>query len=1041
MALALALCPFASALSQLAAPSFESISTIQGLSDNYILCMMQDSHGFIWFGTRDGLNKYDGYTFTVFKHRLGNDHSISDGGIDCITEDGEGDIWAGTSAGGLNRLDHVSGRFIHYAHDAPGRYHILGDRVISLCTDGNDDVWAVTSNADGTHVLRFDRRKRTFIGYRRAPGDRSDQPSDMVTSVRRAPDGDVWIGTEDQGVCRYDATSERFVGADSDTSYRMRRLGSVTILDVDDRDCLWCLGSTTGIFRIPIRNGSLVADAMQHYLTEEYVTSMLKDRGGALWFGTAFGGLTMIDEQTGNREQFRYDATNPAGLQSNRIFCTLQDRSGTIWVGTDNGIGKLNTRAWYFKHYREDPLDPSGLSHGYVRSVFKDSDGTLWVGTGGGGLNVLRPGARAFEHYDLSRPHRPSIDRNTINTIFKDHRGTIWLGTNTNMVGLSPVDRNPIFYANDPDDPHSIGVSGIWAILEDRDGDLWVGTLKDGLSCRVAGSHGFIHYRHDPLDSNSLGNNTVHCLHEDRHGRLWVGTDNGVDRFDKRSGQWTHYRHDPRNPTSISHNRVWYICETRAGELWIGTSGGGIDRFIGESKGFVRYTETEGLANNIVCGIVEDRHGFLWISTNNGLSKFDPIARTFRNYNADDGLPVHEFHFKACCRDAAGTIFLGGRNGLVEFDPDSIRDNMTPPPLAITGLKVFGKPVPLDTSIVLKRNVRLDYADNFLSIEFAALDFTNPSRNRYRYMLEGFDVDWHTSEGTRRPYADYTDVPPGHYRFLLQGSNSDGYWNSDGASLGITILPAYWQTFWFKGTVGIVLASGIGVVLLLRIRTIRRQGELEHKVVASQLRALQAQMNPHFIFNSLNSILHFITMRDVTSAYKYLSTFSKLIRSILEHSQRDYISIAEEVAWLQLYLDLESLRYDHRFIYRFEVDPTIDAEVLEIPPMLIQPYIENAVKHGLAYRESGGLLLVRLDRAGDRILCSVIDNGIGRARSEALKGRHAAQFGSVGMKVTGERLAMLNGTLDGRHSVRVIDLHDEEGRACGTQVEVHIPML
>lgn len=1041
MAIFLALSPLTNAISQLATPAFESISTIQGLADNYILCMMQDSHGFMWFGTRDGLNKYDGYAFTTFKHRLNDPHSISDGGIDCIAEDGDGDIWVGTSAGGLNRLDHISGRFDRCSYDPRHSHGIVGNRVLSLCTDADGDVWTVTDNTDGTHVLRFDRTRESFVDYRYDPSDPHAAPSSLVTSIRCSPDGDVWIGTQDRGIWRYDPTTDRFIGTLSASDSRTRNPGSSTLLGIDNQGYLWYLGSMTGVFRIPVRNGSLVTPAARRYLTEEYVTSMFEDRSGTLWFGTAFDGLQMIDEHTGSHQQFRYDMTNPTGLQSNRIFCLTQDRAGNLWVGTDNGIDKLNMRAWYFRHYRHDPLNPSSLSHGYVRSVLKDPDGNLWVGTGGGGLNVLAEEANAFRHYDLSLPGYSFVDCNTVNTICRDHEGVLWLGTNTSLVRMTPWNGRKKFYPIDPANPHSIGASGIWAILEDHDNDLWVGTLKDGISRHIKGSDRFIHYRHDPLDTNSLGNNTIHCLYEDSHGRLWVGTDNGVDRFDKSSGRWTHYRHDPESSTSISHNRVWYICETRDGNLWIGTSGGGIDKFVDGSGTFIRYTETEGLANNIVCGIVEDNHGFLWISTNNGLSKFDPATSTFKNYNAGDGLPVHEFHFKACCRDSSGTIFLGGRNGLVEFYPDSIRDNTVSPPLAITGLKVFGKTLPLDTTAVLKRSVHLDHGDNFFSIEFTALDFTNPSRNRYRYKLEGIDVDWHTSQGTGRPYADYTDIPPGHYQFLLQGSNSDGFWNTEGALLEIIISPAYWQTLWFKGAVGLILVSGLGGVLFLRIRTIRRQGELEHKVLESQLRALRAQMNPHFIFNSLNSILHFIITRDGASAYKYLSTFSRLIRSILENSQRDYISVAEELEWLRLYLDLESLRYDHRFAYRFEIDSAIETDLMEIPPMLIQPYVENAVKHGLAYRNSGGDLLIRLNRSEGHILCSVVDNGIGRTESASLKGRHAGQFKSVGMTVTRERLEMLNGALNGHHSVQITDLYDERQQACGTRVDIRIPLL
>jgi signal transduction histidine kinase len=499
------------------------------------------------------------------------------------------------------------------------------------------------------------------------------------------------------------------------------------------------------------------------------------------------------------------------------------------------------------------------------------------------------------------------------------------------------------------------------------------------------------------------------------------------------------YRNRQDDPGSLSSDRVWFVMQSRDGAIWAATSNGGVNRLMVRENRFVRYTEANGLGNNMVCGILEDDRGRLWISTNNGISRLDPPTGRIKNFNVGDGLPIYEFHFKACGRDRFGTMYFGGNNGVLYFHPDSIQENRFVPPVALTSFHLYDLVPQLDTLIEAKRLITLEHDQNSFSFEFASLDFTNPLRNRFRYRLEGFDRAWRTSDSLRH-YASYTNVPPGSYVFRVVASNSDGVWNTRGTSLMVTIEPAFWQTSWFRVLTVLLLTAAVVTVIGLRIRVVQRKAELERKLVGSQLRALQAQMNPHFIFNSLNAILHFVTTHDASSAHKYLSKFSKLIRSILDASRRDTMTLAEELDALRLYLDLEALRFDELFDYTIEIDPSIETEHIEIPPMLIQPYVENAINHGLRYRSRRGQLMIRMRQIDGRIVCSVIDNGIGRKRSKEMKTRYSSPFKSVGMQVTQERLEILNAMHGSRFGVSVTDLLDEHDDPAGTQVDISIPV-
>ncbi len=1023
---------------------FDVLSTRHGLSDNYILCILQDRRGFLWFGTRDGLNRYDGNGVTIYKNNVNDSFSIADGSADCILEDSDGGLWVGTSAGGLNYYDRITERFIHYRYDPADPTSISGDRIISMCEDKGGDLWIVTDGAERGALVRMNRRTGRCVRFRHDPRNPAGLIGGRISCVALDAAGNIWVGSEDHGVCVYDRAAGGFITGPGPADDPMRsrdiemlyRSGSDTGAD---RGLLYGVLDKRSVVKLRLEGKTIRAEHVTISPNGDppslLITSLYVDRKGRLLVGTVFDGLIVAGDSTGTGRSI-HRPTDPYSIASNRIFSMFQDRAGNLWVGTDNGVGKLTRRGGTFRHYRYDPLDSGGISHQRVRCVIRDSQGRLWIGTGGGGINRLDPGARSFTHYTAARG-REAVDL-TVNTLYEDSRGTIWAGTNGGLKSLPAGGRRWIDFIHDTRDTTSLSVGGVWGILEDRSGVLWIALHKGGLSRLNADGRTFTRYMHDPADPGSLGNDVVHALHEDREGNLWIGTEGGLDMLDRDRRLFRHYRHDPGDRNSLGNDRVWFIHEATDGMLWLATSGGGLNRFDRRNGRFTKYTEGEGLASNMACGIVEDDLGDLWISTNNGVSRFVRSTGRFRNFDAGDGWPVHEFHFKACWRDRRGNILLGGNYGVIEFHPDDMRDSGSVPGVIITSFRVFGRESRSDTSIVMRKHIALMHDRNSFSIAFAALDMTNPSRNRFSYRLEGFDDDWKSTTG-RDPVATYTNIPPGSYVFHVRASNSDGAWNREGVRLAVEVLPAYWQTEWFRGTILLGGVGALSALVLVRMRTIRREAELRGMLIESRLRALQGQMNPHFVFNSLNSILHFIAGHDTASASRYLTTFSRLMRATLESSKLDSISLAEEIDSLTQYLELESLRFDRMFSYRIDVDPSIDQSDTEIPPLLIQPYVENAVKHGLMYRGKGGELVVRFRRFGHTLICSVVDNGIGRKKAAELKSRFGASPPSRGMEMTMERIEALRLYHGLPFTVGVVD-RIVAGEAAGTEVNIHVPL-
>jgi hypothetical protein len=521
-----------------------------------------------------------------------------------------------------------------------------------------------------------------------------------------------------------------------------------------------------------------------------------------------------------------------------------------------------------------------------------------------------------------------------------------------------------------------------------------------------------------------------------------VGTGNGLNRYDPVTETFLPYLHDLADTTSIGALHIFSVFQDSQGIFWLGTKGGGLNRFDKRSGSFKRYTTANGLPSNVVYGCLEDDEGNLWISTNWGLSKFDRKTGSFTNYDVKDGVQSNEFNLGAFFKNQKGEFYFGGMNGFNVFHPSDIKANPVPPQTVITSFAVFDKLLPGEYHD--GDTVCLSSRENFFTISFSALDFTNPSKNRYRYRLQNYDDIWTmVTAGNRQ--ASYTKVSPGTYLFTVYGSNNSGVWDKKGTSLTVIVTPLWYQSWLFRILFVLMFISAIGYIIWRRIQTMHLRHEVEKKMLDiekqlydTELQALRLQMNPHFIFNTLNSIQSFILENDTDRAVDYLGKFSQLMRSILINSRESSIPVQEELRALRYYMDLEKLRFNDKFDYSINVDPDVDEEFMEIPTMIIQPYIENSILHGLLHKQDKGLIKIKITLEGDHLLWIIEDDGIGRQRAQEIQKESGLHSVSRGMLITRERLEVLNKMNREQFSVQIHDLTDGSGNAAGTRVEVRI---
>lgn len=961
---------------------FRNYSVDDGMPFVQVFTLYQDSRGYLWMGAYGGLSKFDGLHFQNYSPLNG----LPNHWVNAITEYENNTLWIGTIEG-----------------------------LATL----KDEVFTTYTTRDGL-------------------------PSNYISCLLRDERNNLFIGT-DRGLAKYN--NGRFDELIVDPAFP--DLSILCFYEEPNAGKVW-IGTTEGVYELS--NGKFTAQRFPTFY-ENNIRAINKDRNGHIVAGTEDGMFVM---EGGIFRQF----IPPDGTAVPLINSMVTDISGVLWIGAQNGLYSFDGSKFEYTKISDD------INAEKIISVYNDYENNVWLGTASG---LYRFRGKGFETYN----NKSGLLGNFIFGITEDKAGNLWVCSDEK--GVFRYDGKTFTGYTKKDGMPSDKTSAVFPL---DDGSMLVGT-----------TNGLVRFANNKIDriyshEDGLHNDTINVIYRDTEGVLWLGGNSGITRV---NADWTftpfHIRLLPNEPKPD----VWCMLKDSRGTFWIGTYLGGLYTFnINNVNGeFTRRDHEIGFSGDSYFGISEDKNGILyyasldgvfiktpkgidslreqhglnsdlvyamgidskkenlWIGTNQGINRFDVItyansgAKHVYTFGKEEGFTGVESNTNGFYEEKSGAIWFGTVNGLIKYNPEQYRANPYYTKTNITKISLSYK----DT--LLPDHAQLPYDENSVSFEFVGICFANPAKVQYRYMLEGFDADY--SPPTKERTARYPNIPSGTYTFKVISCNNEGLWNDEPATFTFTIATPIWEKSWFWFLISAVVVAFLIIAIFTRIRQIknreRKESEVRVALAGNELKALRAQMNPHFMFNSLNSIQHFILTNKAHDAGKYLNKFARLMRMILNNSDKSQITIGEEVEYLQLYVELEAMRFDNKFDWKIDIADDIDIDFIEIPAMLLQPYVENAILHGLTPLKSPGHLEISMRMKGNNLVCRIKDNGIGREKAREMRqlsGRKDHR--SLGMKITSDRLELINNLHNSQLSMTITDLKNDDGSAAGTQVDIFIPV-
>lgn len=1008
---------------------FEHISIEDGLSQTVIECMLQDSAGFLWFGTQDGLNRYDGRKFTVYRNDPENQNSLCYNHLRCICEDKNMDLWIGTDKG-LSRYDRERDLFINYKHSVSEKDSIPNDQIRSIYEDSGGTLWIGTYTGG---LAEFNEEENSFIVRKFCEGDEFSLGDNRVNFITEDNCGNLWIGTWGGGVNIFDREKNKFIRfkLSDDNSHRtsFSRVNCIC----SDRSGNIYVATNFGLFYL--QRG---INEFRHFIndpqnpvsiSDNLVSAVYIDKLENILVGTRENGLNIFNPDKEEFFVFKKDKDHPGTISNNSITCILEDRSGIIWIGTyGSGLNKFNRKSNKIHHIYSEPNNKNSLSSNLIFSMCEDSDGILWIGTRDEGFNRFDRKKFEFTSFRHIVNDPSGLTNNTVNFILADGDDILWIATHYGLNKFNKDTKKFTHYFNEPGNTKTLGHNVVFAMEKDRKGFLWITTMGGGLSKFDPVNEVFKNYIHDPNNRNSINTNRTRCIKIENENTIWIGTDGGgIIRFDPEKEKFHNYIKESDNLSFISSNIIMTICADSSGTIWIGTVGGGFYKYEREKDSFRKFDRRDGLPNDTVMGILEDNNGILWLSTNFGLSRFDPVKETFKNYDQRDGIQSNEFNQMSYLKLRSGEVSFGGINGLNIFHPEDIKDNSFIPPVVLTNFLISNKPVPISEknsvlrkSITLEEEITLSHRDNVFSFEFAALDYNIPGKNQYAYKMEGFDRHWVYSGN--RGFATYTNLNHGEYVFRVRGSNNDGVWNEEGAAIKIKITPPFWKTVWFKSFGILAIAGTAGSIYRGKLEKVRKEKKAQEEFTR---RLIDVQENEK---KRISMELHDSIGQDLLiTKNKMLMGLNKpedkdhLIKNLKEASEiiSDTLTDVREISYnlhpyqierlglskaIQSIIDRASRSTDIVFTKNIDdidkiVKPAVEISLYRI----VQECINNILKHSRATE-----VILNVSKGNADISILVSDNGVGFDRNKIKDDPSKHGFGLKGMA---ERVKLFNGKL------------------------------
>lgn len=836
-----------------AAPSddhlnFQRLTTRDGLPAAVVYCGMQDGRGFLWFGTADGVARYDGQHFRVFRPDPADPESLANGAVLGIQEDAQGNLWMATE-GGLDLWHRDTERFSHFRHNPADATSLSDDTTQSLLLDRDGTLWVGTTRGG---LDRFDPRSGKFEHFGPTRGGNDGVNDPWIRCLFRDRQGVLWIGTGHGGLNRRDPATGRFYAYTHDPADpRSLSHNRVSAITEDRHGNLW-VGTDGGLCRLDPDRRTLERIPLDppspDELPNQTVTALIADHDDSIWFGTDGGGFCRYDPATRRFAWHRRSKYADNTLVADAVRAVFQDRSGDIWVGHfPAGVSHLNRLAAAFQVFTSVPGETNTLSDDNVLSFLEDPSGDLWVGTDNGGLNHWSAATGNWRSYGHSPRDPGSLGGKAATSILRDHRGQLWVGTwDGGLNRFEPQSGTFRHYLPQPGQGRSLGDVHVWQMVEDHERQMWIATIGGGIERYVPETDDFVHHRHDPANPRSLNDDIVCALLVTKAGTLWVGTPKGLARWNPATQDWDRFNCQPDHPGALGNYWIFDVLEDRAGMIWATTEGGGLHRLDPRTGACENFRTADGLSSDVLRGLLEDEDGALWIGSNQGLMRFDPRTRRVRIFDESNGLPGRQLNPHARLRLASGDLLFGTTRGFVRFDPHALPLNSLPPPVVFTEFEVFNETMspavpgsPLRRSITETPRLEIPSKLSLISFQFAALSFRSPARSQYLFKLEGFDDNWRKPGAEHR--ATFTNLDPGRYRLRVKAANGDGVWNDIGAALDLIVVPPWWRTGWFMIGVALLVLGGAAAVGWAVSAQREREAQQRRELATERERALERE--------------------------------------------------------------------------------------------------------------------------------------------------------------------------------------------------------
>lgn len=878
---------------------FESLSLQKGVSLNLTFTMLQDSRGFIWFGTMYGLVRFDGVNYITFRNDPNDSSSISFDDITALFEDHNKNLWVGTWGGGLNKFDPVTGKFTRFLYkdaDTDG----LGDNIIwTINEDDLGNIWIGTGRGG---VDKYIPSKNKFIHYSYNPASKNSIPHNNIKKIFKDKDGNMWIGTI-FGMAKYLPSSDSFEiyknGNDPDP---FSGINLITSIAQDNENKIW-IGTALGLYILDESKKLFIPVKFTKNSATNYILSICVDKQNILWVGTTNGLINLNKNNPLKSESFYHEYNNSNSVIGNRISALMVDASGVLWINAyQSGISKLISSERNFNYFYHDPDNKNTIAQNSTAFFAEDQKGYVWIVGYSNILNRLDPKNNNIKRFPLFLNKSKNPQSFIITSLAIDNNN-LWVGTTKGILLFDLSDYTQQHLTEKMIKIPNLAYGNISYLYLSENKKLLIGVYEQGLYSYDLKANTYKHFMSPRTDLNSYSRNIVQVIYQDKDQNIWAGTNGGLLKINQETWRAKVYSHVLSDSNSLSNNYVYYLYTDSRNNFWIGTSNG-LKRFDKSTEKFYSFFEKEGLPNNVIMAILEDKKGNLWISTNKGLSRFDIAKRTFKNYELDDGLQSNIFFPQSALASRSGRFYFGGNNGFNSFWPDKIVLNHFIPQVHITSLKI-GKDIgDIKTRATFPQIIKVAFDKNFFEIDFAALDFTNPAKNVYKYKLEGVDEEWIYSGNNSQ--AVYTNLSPGNYFFQVKGSNSDGIWNENAASLEIVILPPFWRTWWFISMITLVSFVLIYLSHLFWLRhKIRHALEIE-KIRIEESEKVRKQTATDFH----DELGHRLTR---------ISLLTEIVKRKLENGQLDVAPLLKKISENSVQL------YEGTKDFIWAIDPQNDA--------------------------------------------------------------------------------------------------------------------